>query len=79
MTTLAERDRTTTRTMGGVRLKPGHWANAPTHAHRRWLTDTTMELWCGPIADFEDGAKQTESLVTCVQCAQASLVALRAS
>ena len=77
MTTLVERNRATTRTMAGVRLKPGHWASVTVHAHRTWISDTTMTLWCGIEADFEDGARQTTDLVTCVQCAQASLLAWR--
>lgn len=78
MSTLAERDRATTRTMGGVRLKPGHWASVTVHAHRTWLSEHSMTLWCGIEANFEDGARQTTDLISCLGCGQASLDAWRA-
>jgi hypothetical protein len=70
--TYAERDRQTTRTMGGVRLKAGHWASVTVHSHRTWTGPATMTLWCGIEADFEDGAKQTTDLISCSGCGEQS-------
>ena len=68
------RDKKTSAQTSGVMLKPGHWASAPIHSFRSWTGETELQTWCGLKANMADGARLTTEIVSCVQCAQASLV-----
>lgn len=68
----ALRDR---QTVCGVRLNPAHGAGTTVHAFKAFTGDTTLETQCGVAADFEDGARQTTDLISCLGCAESSFQA----
>lgn len=74
---LHTRDRETARKVGGVLVAPGHWAAATVHAFRQWTGEKTLATWCGVDVDLSQGGAQTTDTITCVSCAQASLLAFR--
>lgn len=72
-----QRDRQTARTVGGVRLQAGRWASGTVHAFWLWVGDTTIRTWCDVEAELlQDGARQTTDLISCLQCGQASWLAI---
>ncbi len=71
------RDHATSGATSGVWLKPGHWASVTVHAFHRWTGETSFVTWCGLEANTADGARLTRDTITCVQCAEASLRAVR--
>lgn len=73
-----ERDQKTSRQTSGVMLKPGHWSSAPIHSFKAWTGETECVTWCDLTANMADGARLTREIINCVQCAQASLNAVRA-
>lgn len=75
--TATDRDRETVRRACGVRVKPGHWANASVHSFLRWTGESSLLTWCGIEANTADGARLTTDLISCLQCAQNSLTATR--
>lgn len=72
-----ERDMATSRKVSGVRVKAGHWASRTVHAFCRWTGETELETWCGIAVNLADGGAHTRDHITCVQCPQASIQALR--
>lgn len=68
------RDHQTAREKAGVRVPP-IWPHARVHAFRRWESQATLLTWCGVAADLQDGSEQTTALITCGDCAKASLQA----
>jgi hypothetical protein len=71
------RDHKTSQQTSGVILKPGHWSSAPIHSFHHWTGETEVVTYCGLAANMADGARLTREIVNCVQCGQASLLAIR--
>lgn len=75
--TATARDRKTSSTVSGVRVKADHWASSTVHAFHRWTGEAALLTWCGIEVNLADGGAHTRDLITCLGCAQASLKAIR--
>jgi len=71
------RDQATSEKASGVRVNRRDWAGKSVHSFHRWTGETTLLTWCGLSVNLADGGAHTRDLVTCLQCAQASLEVMR--
>lgn len=72
-----ERDQKTSQQTSGVMLKPGHQMSRWIHSFKHWTGETELVTWCGLTANTADQAHLTREIINCVQCGQASLMAIR--
>lgn len=71
------RDQETSQRVSGVRVSRSDWAGKSVHAFHRWTGETELLTWCGIAVNLAEGGAHTKDHITCLQCAQGSLKALR--
>jgi hypothetical protein len=63
----------------GVRMPADHWSRGAVHSFRQRISGGTVTTWCGLTADLSAGAEQTDDLISCPGCGQASWEDVRRS